>query len=392
MTSNDERVALRRSEIGHTCLMENVQVRTRDPHSFAAVVGPQRANELALVVGAQALARLHGRTVVNVNSTAAGGGVAEMLHVLLGYVRGVGIDTSWLVIEGQPDFFDVTKRLHNHLYGTAGDGGTLGPSEHQIYEATLAPERDALASYVRPGDIVILHDPQPAGLAEHAKKLGCHVVWRCHVGIEEQNEHSRVGWDFLRPYLEPFVDHYVFTDRRFPPDWVPDDRYTTIWPSIDPFSPKNQDMAPETVEAILTHVGLIAGRQGDTTFVHTDGSPGQGRADVRHRAHGAADRAGDADDRAGLALGHHEGHDRRDGRIRRLRQLRARRRTGAGRAGRVGRRRRSRRGARPAGLLEPLAGVAARDPADVSSWCACRCTIWRRTRRSSTPSSVTPRS
>ena len=120
MTSNDERVALRRSEIGHTCLMENVQVRTRDPHSFAEVVGPQRANELALVVGAEALARLHGRTVVNVNSTAAGGGVAEMLHVLLGYVRGVGIDTSWLVIEGQPDFFDVTKRLHNHLYGTSG--------------------------------------------------------------------------------------------------------------------------------------------------------------------------------------------------------------------------------------------------------------------------------
>ena len=120
-----------------------------------------------------------------------------------------------------------------------------------------------------------MHDPQPAGLAEHAKKLGCHVVWRCHVGIEEQNEHSRVGWDFLRPYLEPFVDHYVFTDRRFPPDWVPEDRYTTIWPSIDPFSPKNQDMAPENVEAILTHVGLIAGREGDTTFVHTDGSPGR---------------------------------------------------------------------------------------------------------------------
>jgi len=255
--------------------METVHVRTRDPQLFADVVGTERADELTLSVGAQALERLHGRAVININSTAAGGGVAEMLHVLLGYVRGVGIDTTWLVIAGQPDFFDVTKRIHNHLYGTSGDGGPLGPVEHEIYEATLAPERDELASHVRPGDIVVIHDPQPAGLAEHAKKLGCHVVWRCHVGIEEQNEQSTLAWDFLRPYLEPFVDHYVFTDRQFPPDWVPQDRYTTIWPSIDPFSPKNQEMKPDTVEAILTHVGLIAGKEGDTTFVHTDGSPGR---------------------------------------------------------------------------------------------------------------------
>jgi trehalose synthase len=261
--------------IDHNQTMETVQVRTRDPQKFATVVGADRADELALVVGARALERLHGRAVVNINSTAGGGGVAEMLHVLLGYVRGVGVDTKWLVIEGQPDFFDVTKRIHNHLYGTSGDGGPLAERERQIYETTLSPERDALASHVQPGDIVVIHDPQPAGLAEHAKRLGCHVVWRCHVGIEEQNEHSRLAWDFLRPYLEPFVDHYVFTDRRFPPDWVPEDRYTTIWPSIDPFSPKNQDMSPETVEAILTHVGVIAGRVGDTTFHHTDGSPGR---------------------------------------------------------------------------------------------------------------------
>ena len=255
--------------------MEHVEVRTRDPRSFAEIVGAERADELTLRTGAAALERLHGRCVVNVNSTAAGGGVAEMLHVLLGYVRGIGIDTRWLVIEGRPDFFDVTKRLHNHLYGGTGDGGPLGPREHEIYETTLAPERDALAAHVRKGDIVILHDPQPAGLAEHAHRLGCHVVWRCHVGIDEQNVNSRIGWEFLRPYLEPFVDHYVFTDRRFPPDWVPEDRYTTIWPSIDPFAPKNQDMSPETVEAILTHVGLIAGRHGDTTFTRTDGSPGR---------------------------------------------------------------------------------------------------------------------
>ena len=255
--------------------METVQVRNRDPQSFAEVVGPRRADDLALVAGAEALDRLQGRTVVNINSTAAGGGVAEMLHVLLGYVSGIGIDNTWLVIQGRPDFFDVTKRVHNHLYGGSGDGGPLGPSEHEIYEATLAPECDALTSHVRPGDIIVLHDPQTAGLAERAKQLGCHIVWRCHVGIDEQNEQSRLGWDFLRPYLEPFVDHYVFTDPRFLPEWVPADRSTTIWPSIDPFAPKNQDLTPETVDAILTHVGLIAGREGDTAFTRTDGSPGR---------------------------------------------------------------------------------------------------------------------
>jgi trehalose synthase len=254
--------------------VEAVEVRTRDPRSFAAVVEPERAEAFASAAVGKALEGLRGRSVINVNSTAAGGGVAEMLHVLLGYVRGMGIDTTWLVIEGTPDFFDLTKRIHNHLYGGTGDGGPLGRREHERYDATLAPERDGLASYVKHGDIVILHDPQTAGLAQKAKELGCFVVWRCHVGIEGQNQHSRLGWDFLRRYLEPYVDRYIFTDRRFPPDWVVDDRCVIIWPSIDPFSPKNQEMAPETVESILTHVGLIAGRRGEASFTRSDGSPG----------------------------------------------------------------------------------------------------------------------
>lgn len=259
----------------HAGGMECVDIRSRDPHMFATVIGDERAEALAEVAGANALEQLAERAVINVSSTAAGGGVAEMLHVLLGYVRGIGVDARWLVIDGRPDFFDITKRLHNHLYGAAGDGGALGPAQHQIYEETLAVQKDELTSHTRPGDIVIIHDPQPAGLAEHAKRIGCHVVWRCHVGIDEQNEYSRIGWDFLRPYLDGHVDHYVFTDRRFPPDWIPSDKYTTIWPSIDPFAPKNQDMDPDTVEAILTHVGLIAGRPGSTAFTHTDGSPGR---------------------------------------------------------------------------------------------------------------------
>ena len=80
------------------------------------------------------------------------------------------------------------------------------------------------------------------------------------------------NFQFLRRYLEPFVDHYVFTDARVPPDWVPEDRCSIIWPSIDPFSPKNQQLSDRTVEAILTHVGIVAGRAGDTGFERIDGS------------------------------------------------------------------------------------------------------------------------
>lgn len=252
--------------------MEQVLIRSRDPLRFADLIGPERAEHLATTIAEAARARLDSRSVINVNSTAAGGGVAEMLHVLLGYVRGVGLDVRWLVIEADAPFFVLTKRVHNHLYGGPGDGGPLGEAEHRIYADTMETNRHELAAWTRAGDVVVLHDPQTAGLAEHLQSMGCRVVWRCHVGIDEHNEHSTAGWDFLRRYLEPFVDHYVFTDARFPPDWVPEERCSIIWPSIDPFSPKNQEMSDAVVEAILTHVGIVAGRGGETTFERLDGS------------------------------------------------------------------------------------------------------------------------
>ncbi len=251
--------------------MREVAIVARDPAKFASVVGADRGAEL-LESAARAQELLVGRQVINVNSTAVGGGVAEMLSVLLGYARGIGVDASWVVIEGNPEFFEITKRIHNHLYGGVGDGGPLGEAEHELYAQTLRPELDELAGTAQPGDVIILHDPQTAGLAEHAKRLDCHVAWRCHVGIDEQNENSERAWEFLRPFLEPFVDHYVFTDRRFPPPWGPEERCSIIWPSIDPFAPKNQELSDDVVEAILTHVGILAGRTGDTTFHRIDGS------------------------------------------------------------------------------------------------------------------------
>jgi trehalose synthase len=119
--------------------------------------------------------------VWNINSTAVGGGVAEMLQSLLAYTRGAGIDARWLVIRGDQTFFRVTKRLHNFLHGDPGDGGALGAAEQQAYLATTARNAAELAHRIRPQDIAILHDPQTAGLIPPLKAQGAIVVWRSHV-------------------------------------------------------------------------------------------------------------------------------------------------------------------------------------------------------------------
>src|SRR5919197_1611743 len=92
-----------------------------------------------------AQAALAGRAVWNVNSTATGGGVAEMLQTLLAYVRGAGIDARWLVIEGDPEFFAITKRIHNGIYGSPGDGGELGEWERRHYERVLRRNAEELS-------------------------------------------------------------------------------------------------------------------------------------------------------------------------------------------------------------------------------------------------------
>jgi hypothetical protein len=115
-------------------VLHEVEVRPLPAERLEAFIGRDRSAAFSSVAG-RARALLDGRAVLNVNSTATGGGVAELLETLLSYARGAGVDARWLVIKGDHRFFQITKRIHNCLYGTPGDGGPLGDSERRDYEA-----------------------------------------------------------------------------------------------------------------------------------------------------------------------------------------------------------------------------------------------------------------
>jgi trehalose synthase len=252
--------------------MHEVTLPTFDPAVLGPIVGDQRVKELA-ALARELDGRRTGRSVISVNSTEAGGGVAEMLHVLVPYARGLGVDARWIVIDGDPEFFAITKRLHNHIYGASGDDGPLGAAEHEHYEAVARANGAELAAVVRPGDVVLLHDPQTAGLAGALHAAGARIVWRCHIGADTPNERSEAGWEFLRPYLEPpAVDAYVFSRTGFAPAWIDRSRLSEIAPSIDPFATKNVELDPDVVLGILASVGLVAGPDGPASYVCGDGA------------------------------------------------------------------------------------------------------------------------
>ena len=240
---------------------------------FDALLRPEDAERLHRAIG-EARRTFAGRTMWNVNSTARGGGVAEMLTSLLAYVRGCGVDARWLVIDGDAEFFRITKRLHNRLHGSAGDGGPLGDAERRHYQALLDDRARSLVGRVRPGDVVLLHDPQTAGLVEAMRDAGAEVVWRCHVGVDMPDRQSRQAWDFLRPHV--LAAHAaVFSREAFEWEGLDPERTWVIPPSIDAFSAKNRGLDPAGVSAILAAAGIVEDGGGAAGFERSDGSPGR---------------------------------------------------------------------------------------------------------------------
>ncbi|MDJ0867111.1 MAG: glycosyltransferase [Myxococcota bacterium] len=264
-------------------LVARVDVVRRSLGAFAEVIGEERLRE-GMEAAAQLRDALGERAIWNVNSTAVGGGVAEMLRPLLGYTRGAGIDARWAVIGGDPDFFRVTKRLHHALHGSRGDGAALDEAARAIYEKTLAENAAELLARIRRGDLVLLHDPQTAGLAPALLDAGAIAVWRCHIGADVPSAEAAEGWRFLEPYLAD-VSALVFSRPAYVPPWCDGGRVEIIPPSIDAFSAKNRALDPRAIHTILVHVGLVEGPPpagGSHGFVREDGSRGrvERRADV----------------------------------------------------------------------------------------------------------------
>jgi trehalose synthase len=253
--------------------MFEVDVSSISPERFGSVLPVERFEAFMRAIE-RGRKLLTGKVVWNVNSTARGGGVAELLQSLVAYARGAGVDTRWLVIDGSLEFFVVTKRIHNRLHGAQGDGGKLDDEARAIYEQALADNVAPLVERVREGDIVVVHDPQPAGLIGPLRAVGATVIWRCHVGLDRPNELAREAWDFLHPYVAQ-ADVCVFSRESFAWEGIDPDRIAVIAPSIDVFSPKNQDLDPATVLAVLqaSRVLTVDGEPGPATFVRQDGSP-----------------------------------------------------------------------------------------------------------------------
>ncbi|HEU5106530.1 MAG TPA: glycosyltransferase [Solirubrobacterales bacterium] len=207
-----------------------------------------------------------GRRVWHVNSTSQGGGVAEMLRALLPYARDAGVEVRWVVLAESDGFFDLTKRIHNHLHGDAGDGKPLDEAAREVYDRASRRSSQQLRELVAPGDVIYLHDPQPAGLVPAMKEAGLAVVWRCHIGVDHPNEVARAAWDFLRPYVE-LADAYVFSRRAYLWDGLDEEKTWFMPPVIDPFSPKNEDLDDEQVAAILAEV------EAEATILQTEPVP-----------------------------------------------------------------------------------------------------------------------
>jgi trehalose synthase len=260
--------------------LQDVEVTPLDPGRFRDVLSPEGLAQFEHTI-ARGRELLEGRTFWNVNSTAHGGGVAEMLRSLIGYVRGVGLDGRWVTIGGTPEFFDITKRLHNHLHGYSGDGGALGDAERAVYERVTAEHAELLAQRVAPSDVVLLHDPQTAGMVAPLVEKGVPVIWRAHIGLDVPNDIAREAWRFLIGYVER-ADAYVFSRPGYTWEGLDASKVTVIPPSIDAFSPKNHAMSFTAVTAVLRAAGLAADHhhRSRAIFERLDGTVGR----VEHEA------------------------------------------------------------------------------------------------------------
>src|ERR1043166_153690 len=206
---------------------------------YIPVLGQAEVDEL------RALARpLRNKTVQMVNSTAVGGGVAEILNRLVPMMKELEIAIQWDIMAGTAPFFDVTKAFHNALHGAPyGDR----PKDFDIYwEAT----RENLAGLPHDCEFTVIHDPQPAGMIEARPSGKNHWIWRCHIDLSRPNQ---AVWNFLEQFVKRY-DGAIFSSPAFARR-LPIPQYL-FYPSIDPLADKNRELEESYIRSVLERYGI----------------------------------------------------------------------------------------------------------------------------------------
>lgn len=220
--------------------MTPVQVATRVPlDDYSGVVGAGEIDEM------RALAKpLSGRTVQMVNSTAVGGGVAEMLNRLVPLAEELGLNIRWEVMTGGDDFFEVTKAFHNALHG---EPYHPEPAHFEIFRAY---NEQNVKRIPLDAEFVIIHDLQPAGLIQARQHKTGRWIWRCHIDLSHPNPSV---WSFLESYVSQY-DGAIFSSPQFARQ-LPIPQHL-FYPAIDPLSEKNRELEPEFILEVLTRYSI----------------------------------------------------------------------------------------------------------------------------------------
>ncbi|HMU74231.1 MAG TPA: glycosyltransferase [Elusimicrobiota bacterium] len=206
---------------------------------YRTVVGSDVLEELQLLANP-----LSGKRVVNINSTAVGGGVAEILNGMIPLLKELGVDARWDVLKGGEAFYVVTKKFHNALHG---DPVRFEPADFRVYEETVEGNAALMAL---DSDVVYVHDPQPASLVQKRAAWKNRWIWRCHIDLTRREQ---VLWDYLRPVIESY-DAAVFSSPAFAQNLpIPQ---VLIAPSIDPLSDKNRPLEDKEVKAVAERLGV----------------------------------------------------------------------------------------------------------------------------------------
>ena len=184
--------------------------------------------------------------ICHLNSTAFGGGVAELLSRYVPMLQALGIQADWRLIHSQPEFFTVTKAFHNALQG--GHYG-LGHAEQQLYLDVNRRSAEALGTDY---DVYIVHDPQPAALRHFTGRRNAKWIWRCHIDSSSPDEQVS---GFLRPYLEEY-DGVVFTMPEFLLPGLRVQHAAFIAPAIDPLATKNMDLSQDLCRRAIADSGV----------------------------------------------------------------------------------------------------------------------------------------